>query len=143
VAKNVIKNGEALVMTLDETMAKAAKNVLGGPLLSCSHEPLTGFFRDGHCNTCSDDFGVHTVCVVVSESFLSYSKALGNDLSTPVLAYNFPGLKDGDKWCLCAPRWKEAYEDGMAPAVFLEATHEATLEVVSLDILKQFAYQPA
>lgn len=114
-----------------------AKNVLGGELTPCSLDPMTGFYRDGCCNTGSSDFGVHVVCAQMTPEFLSYTKAQGNDLSTPMPAYQFPGLKPGDRWCLCASRWKEAYEDGVAPAVVLEATHEAALRVVSLDILKQ------
>lgn len=112
-----------------------AKNVIGGPLLSCSHEPLTGFFRDGCCDTDARDFGVHTVCAVMTAEFLAFSKAEGNDLSTPMPAFQFPGLKPGDRWCLCASRWKDAYEAGMAPEVVLEATHEKTLELVTLDAL--------
>ena len=116
-------------------------NVLGGPLQSCSTEPLTGFFRDGCCNTSAQDFGVHTVCSQVTEQFLSYSKAQGNDLSTPRPEFGFDGLKPGDRWCLCAPRWKEAYEDGMAPKVVLEATHIRTLDYVDLEILRAHAVE--
>lgn len=117
-------------------------NVLGGALQPCSVQPVTGFYRDGCCNTGPDDVGVHTVCVVTTETFLAFSKAHGNDLSTPMRQYGFPGLKPGDRWCLCAARWKEALEAGAAPQVVLEATHVATLRVVSLDALKKHAFRP-
>lgn len=116
-----------------------AKNVLGGELKTCSTSPMTGFYRDGCCNTGPNDAGVHVVCAQVTEAFLSYTKAQGNDLSTPMPAYNFPGLKPGDRWCLCATRWKEALDDGVAPLVALESTHEAALKHASLDELKQHA----
>jgi hypothetical protein len=116
-----------------------AKNVLGTDLQSCSTDPLTGFYRDGCCNTGAEDLGLHTVCVVVTEAFLKYSKSVGNDLSTPMPAYRFPGLKPGDRWCLCAARWKEAYDAGVAPSVVLEATHMSTLEFASLDQLQSHA----
>ena len=115
----------------------APKNVLGSDLKSCSCNPMTGWYRDGRCQTDATDMGMHTVCAVMTEQFLSYSKAQGNDLSTPQMG--FPGLKEGDKWCLCAPRWKEAYQDGMAPFIDLEATEESTLTIISLEILKEFA----
>jgi uncharacterized protein len=111
------------------------KNVLGTELQPCSHDPLTGFYRDGCCRTGRDDMGLHTVCVQVSDEFLEFSKAVGNDLSTPNPMYDFPGLVSGDRWCLCAPRWKEALEAGMAPAVVLESTHMSTLEFVDLEDL--------
>jgi hypothetical protein len=116
-----------------------ARNVLGERLQSCSESPVTGFYRDGCCNTGPDDFGVHTVCVLMTGEFLEFSRARGNDLSTPMPEHGFPGLKPGDRWCLCAARWKEALDAGMAPRVVLTATHEATLEVVSLDDLKKHA----
>lgn len=116
-----------------------AKNVIGGELESCSTDPLTGFYRDGCCNTGSEDFGVHTVCTEVTEDFLVFSKTAGNDLSTPQPAYGFPGLQPGDRWCLCASRWKEAYDAGAAPAVVLEATHAASLEWVDLNVLRRHA----
>ena len=116
-----------------------ARNVLGGELEPCSFEPLTGFYRDGCCDTGGDDEGVHTVCVVMTDEFLAYSRAQGNDLSTPMPAHGFPGLVAGDRWCLCAPRWQEAYEAGMAPLVCLEATHAATLEWCSLSALQAHA----
>ena len=115
------------------------KNVLGSQLKSCSCHPMTGWYRDGLCRTDLTDMGMHTICAVMTEQFLSYSKAQGNDLSTP--QKGFPGLEKGDHWCLCAPRWKEAYEDGMAPLVDLEATEESTLIILQLEILKQFAYK--
>lgn len=117
----------------------ASKNVLGGSLEVCSKDPMTGFFRDGCCNTGAGDFGSHVVCAQVTEAFLNYTKAQGNDLSTPMPVYNFPGLKPGDRWCLCATRWKEAYDDGVAPPVVLESTHEAALQVIPLDQLKECA----
>ena len=112
-----------------------ARNILGGELQPCSMDPLTGFFRDGCCNTGSGDTGVHTVCVVVNEEFLEFSRSRGNDLMTPQPQFGFPGLKPGDRWCLCAARWQEALESGLAPDVVLEATHMASLEWVSLDDL--------
>jgi len=116
-----------------------ARNVLGEKLQPCSENPVTGFYRDGCCNVGPDDIGVHAVCVRVTAEFLEFSKARGNDLSTPMPQYGFEGLKPGDQWCLCAARWKEALDAGCAPRVVLRATHEATLELVSLDDLKPFA----
>jgi len=121
------------------TAGPAALNVLGEPLDLCSCEPLTGWFRDGSCRTNDADHGRHTVCCEVTEAFLSYSRAQGNDLSTPAPAYGFPGLKPGDHWCVCAPRWLEAYEDGMAPPVRLAATEQGTLEVIPLELLQRHA----
>ncbi len=117
------------------------KNVLGTDLQPCNCNPMTGWYRDGICKTDPTDLGMHTVCAVMTQSFLTYSKAQGNDLSTPISQYNFPGLKAGDHWCLCAPRWKEAYDDGMAPMVNLEATESSTLKVITLDVLKQFDFR--
>ncbi len=117
-------------------------NVLGGALQSCSLQPVTGFYRDGCCNTGAEDVGLHTVCVVTSAEFLAFSKAHGNDLSTAMPQYGFAGLGPGDRWCLCASRWKEALDAGVAPQVVLEATHAATLRVVSLDKLKKYAFRP-
>lgn len=117
----------------------AARNVLGTPLTSCSFDPLTGFYRDGCCNTGAEDVGLHLVCAVMTEKFLAFSKSRGNDLSTPNLMYQFPGLKEGDRWCLCALRWKEAFEAGMAPKVYLQGTHISTLEFIDLEDLKQHA----
>ncbi len=122
------------------TQAKTqARNVLDGALQPCCTAPMTGFYRDGLCNTGAGDFGAHVVCAQMTEEFLTYTQAQGNDLSTPVPAYGFPGLKAGDRWCLCASRWKEALDDGVAPQVVLEATHASALEYVSLDELKQHA----
>ncbi len=112
------------------------KNVLGGELKCCCLKPLTGFYRDGFCRTGADDTGRHTVCVRATDDFLEFSRAVGNDLSTPRPEYNFPGVKDGDKWCLCVLRWKEALENGVAPEVILESCHESALKVVSLEDLK-------
>jgi uncharacterized protein (DUF2237 family) len=114
-------------------------NVFDEPLQSCSEDPLTGFFRDGCCNTNDDDLGSHTVCVQVNQAFLEYSRFRGNDLMTPVPEFGFPGLKEGDRWCLCAARWLEACEAGMAPRVYLSCTHKRALEIVPLEKLKAFA----
>ena len=114
-------------------------NVLGGPLRPCSIDPITGFYRDGCCNTGTEDLGLHTVCCVVTAEFLAFSKKAGNDLSTPLPQYGFAGLNPGDRWCLCASRWKEALDAGAAPQVVLESTHVVTLQVVSLDDLKKYA----
>lgn len=117
-----------------------SKNVLGGPLASCSTDPMTGFFRDGCCTTGPQDRGRHVVCAIMTQAFLSFSKARGNDLSTPRPEYQFPGLNPGDSWCLCAARWREAFEAGVAPQVHLEATHEAALQVVELEHLLEHAH---
>lgn len=119
----------------------AQKNVLGTELQSCCIDPMTGFFRDGYCNTSDNDRGVHTVCAVMTEDFLAFTSSCGNDLSTAIPAYNFPGLKPGDSWCLCVSRWKEAYEKGHAPPVILASSHQKSLETVSLDILKEMEYK--
>lgn len=116
------------------------KNIFGEEIIFCSNDPLTGYFRDGCCNTDNLDFGVHTVCVVMTNEFLDYSKAVGNDLSTPRPEWAFQGLKEGDKWCLCALRWKEAFDAGMAPKVVLEATNEKTLEHIDIKDLIAHAY---
>lgn len=117
----------------------AKLNVLGEPLLPCSDNPVTGFFRDGCCNTSKEDIGMHVVCVRVTRKFLEFSRFRGNDLSTPVPEFGFPGLKPGDQWCLCAARWQEALEAGVAPRVVLQATHAAALKVVRLEDLKKHA----
>lgn len=117
-------------------------NVLGGVLEPCSTRPVTGFYRDGCCNTGAEDIGLHTVCVVLTAEFLLFSKSRGNDLSTPMPQYGFPGLNPGDRWCLCASRWKEAFDANVAPQVVLEATHAVTLHVVPLANLKQHAFRP-
>jgi uncharacterized protein (DUF2237 family) len=113
-----------------------AKNVLGGELQVCSLNPLTGFYRDGCCHTGANDYGVHVVCAQVTAEFLEFSKSRGNDLITPAPMYNFPGLKPGDRWCLCAGRWLEAKEAGVAPPVILAATHISALEHISFEDLK-------
>lgn len=114
-------------------------NVLGGPLLTCSDQPKTGFFRDECCNTSEEDFGSHTVCVVLTADFLEFSKSRGNDLSSPRPEFGFPGLQPGQRWCLCAARWLEAYRAGKAPHVSLNASNQAALEIVPLELLKQHA----
>ncbi|MBN4003415.1 DUF2237 domain-containing protein [Nostoc sp. LPT] len=116
-----------------------AKNVIGANLEACCTSPMTGFYRDGFCRTGGQDFGAHVVCAQVTSEFLEFTKSQGNDLSTPVPDSNFPGLKPGDRWCLCASRWQEALEAGVAPPVILSATHARALEVVSLDELKKHA----
>lgn len=119
-------------------MAKA-KNVLGEELQSCSTNPMTGFYRNGCCDTGEGDYGLHLVCVVMTDEFLEFSRAMGNDLSTPMPAYEFPGLQAGDRWCLCVSRWKEAFDAGCAPQVLLESTHISALEWVNLADLKAHA----
>jgi uncharacterized protein (DUF2237 family) len=114
-------------------------NVLDLPLETCSVSPKTGFYRDGSCHTGDNDHGSHTVCAIVTDEFLNFSKSKGNDLSTPVPQFDFPGLKAGDKWCVCALRWKEAYEGGSAPRVSLMATHKNVLKYIEMDILLQYA----
>ena len=111
-------------------------NVLGEDLQPCSNDPLTGFFRDGSCNTCAEDRGSHTVCAVMTDEFLAFSKYVGNDLSTPRPEFHFPGLKPGDKWCLCASRFLQAHQEGCAPKVSLAATHQKALEIVPMDVLE-------
>lgn len=116
-----------------------AKNVLGSELETCSMDPMTGFYRNGCCNTGREDEGLHLVCAEMTDDFLVFSKSRGNDLSTPIPEYDFPGLMDGDRWCLCVLRWKEAHEAGKAPKVNLRATHISTLEFVDLEVLREFA----
>ncbi len=116
-------------------------NVLGSPLQTCSLDPVTGWFRDGCCETQAADQGRHLVCAIMTEAFLAFSKSRGNDLSTPRPEYNFPGLKPGDRWCLCLERWKEAHAAGKAPQVVLDATHQMALERVPLDIFQKFAHE--
>ncbi len=120
-------------------MEEPQSNVLGGPLEACCFSPLTGYYRDGFCHTGSNDPGRHVVCVEVSEEFLAFSKAKGNDLSTPMPQYRFPGLKPGDKWCLCALRWREALKADMAPPVYLKATNKRALDVLELEDLLRHA----
>ncbi|MDZ8106123.1 MAG: DUF2237 domain-containing protein [Nostoc sp. DedQUE12a] len=112
-------------------------NVIGGELEVCCTSPMTGFYRDGLCRTGGQDFGSHVICAELTQEFLEFTKSRGNDLSTPAPEYNFPGLKAGDRWCLCASRWQEALEAGVAPPVILSATHPRALEVVSFEVLKQ------
>ncbi len=115
------------------------RNVLGGPLADCSHDPKTGYFRDGCCRTMPGDHGVHTVCAVMTDEFLKFTQSRGNDLSTPRPEFDFPGLRPGDRWCLCAVRWLEAYEVGQAPKVVLAACHSKTLDIVPLEALTSHA----
>ena len=117
------------------------KNVFGEPLQICCTKPMTGYFRDGLCRTISEDTGTHTVCAIMTKDFLEFSSLKGNDLVTPVPYYQFPGLKEGDKWCLCVSRWIEAEKEGKAPKLILEATHEKTLEYTSIDILIKHAFK--
>ena len=116
-----------------------AKSVLGKPLETCSESPLTGFYRDGCCNTGASDVGLHLVCAKMNDEFLEFSRSRGNDLSTPNPAMGFPGLKEGDRWCLCVERWKEAWEAGVAPQIVLAATHISALEFVDLEVLHEYA----
>jgi uncharacterized protein len=122
-----------------EGRRNTARNVLGERLEICSIQPMTGFFRDGCCDTSEEDVGSHTVCAVMTVAFLEFSKSCGNDLSTPMPQFGFRGLKPGDRWCLCAPRWQEAFEAGQAPRVVLRATHEGALDYCALADLKRFA----
>ena len=117
------------------------KNIFGDPILECSKSPLTGYFRNGCCDTDESDVGMHTVCVVATQEFLNFSKEVGNDLSTPIPQWNFEGVKAGDRWCLCALRWKEAFENGVAPMVVLEATNEKTLDIIPIGDLIKHAYK--
>jgi uncharacterized protein (DUF2237 family) len=117
-------------------------NVLGGELIPCSYDPLTGYFRDGCCNTNDEDAGTHVICAKVTQAFLDFSVARGNDLVTPRPEYRFAGLKAGDRWCLCALRWREALQADVAPPVVLESTHEKALKYVSLAQLREFAWAP-
>jgi len=116
-----------------------SRNVLGGPLEPCGTDPMTGFYRDGCCNTSSEDAGSHTICAVATAEFLAHQKGVGNDLSTPAPMYGFPGLQAGDRWCVVAVRFLQAHQDGVAPPVVLAATHERATDVVPLAILKQYA----
>ena len=115
------------------------KNIFNEPIYECCSNPITGYFRDGFCHTDKLDMGLHVVCSLITNDFLSFSKARGNDLSTPRPEFNFPGLKEGDRWCLCAMRWQEAFEAGVAPRVFLESCHQKALEFVNLEDLEQHA----
>jgi hypothetical protein len=126
-------------MPFDSSTPRGARNVLGGPLAECGTQPLTGFFRNGCCHTGPEDLGRHVVCAQMTREFLAFSFQRGNDLITAVPEFGFPGLKPGDRWCLCAARWKDAFEAGFAPPVILAATHEAALEIVALEQLKRHA----
>ena len=117
------------------------KNIFGDPLITCSDKPLTGYFRNGCCDTDETDLGMHTVCIVATEEFLKFSKEIGNDLTTPLPEFSFEGVKAGDRWCLCALRWKEAFQNNSAPMVVLEATNEKTLDVISMKDLILYAYK--
>ena len=120
-------------------MANSDMNVLGGPLAICSIDPVTGFYRDGCCNTGTEDVGLHVVCAQVTREFLEFARDRGNDLISPAPRFGFPGLKPGDRWCVCAATWRQAYEAGVASPVVLEATHEETLAVIPLSALKEYA----
>ena len=126
---------------VSDTQTDEQRNVLGGPLLACSYAPLTGFFRTGCCETSAEDVGRHVICVKVTQAFLDFSRSVGNDLSTPRPEFRFAGLKPGDRWCLCAARWLEAYRAGAAPGVVLAATHRAALEIVPLNLLRECALE--
>lgn len=132
-------NEDASGTAVNAENAPVATNVIGGPLQCCCTDPMTGFYRDGICRTGAGDMGAHVVCAEMTVEFLEFTKARGNDLSTPAPMHRFPGLKPGDRWCLCASRWKEAMDAGMAPNVSLEATHASALEYVSLRDLKAYA----
>ncbi len=121
-------------MKMDESV-----NVLGEPLVTCGENPMTGFFRDGKCNTCNEDTGSHTVCIEATKEFLEYSRFRGNDLTTPIPEFGFKGIRPGDSWCLCAARWLEAYESNMAPRIHLTRTHVKALDIVPIELLKKYA----
>ena len=114
-------------------------NIFNEPLEACSFDPVTGFFRSGCCETSEQDTGSHTVCAIMTEEFLKFSKSKGNDLSTPVPAFDFPGLNSGDRWCLCAARWLEAFEEGSAPSIIARATHRRALEIIPMEAMKEFS----
>jgi uncharacterized protein (DUF2237 family) len=130
-------------MPTAEPIKSPARNVLGQPLETCGCEPMTGFYRDGCCNTGPDDVGFHTICCVVDQPFLETSRSLGNDLITPMPQYGFAGLKPGDRWCICASRWLQVQQAGAACSIVLEATHENTLQIVPFEILIQHAIIPS
>lgn len=124
---------------MNEPNMEPSLNVFGEKLESCNEDPVTGFFRDGCCNTSSDDFGSHTICIEVTGDFLEYSRFKGNDLSTPLPEFGFPGLRPGDQWCLCAARWLEAQKQDMAPRVYLRKTHIKALDIAPMELLRQYA----
>jgi uncharacterized protein (DUF2237 family) len=121
------------------SIASPALNVLGSELVACGHDPETGYLRDGHCRTRPDDLGLHVICARVTDAFLEFSRTQGNDLITPLPAFGFPGLRHGDRWCLCARRWREALEADRAPGVYLMSSHQRALEIVDLDLLLPYA----
>tara|TARA_R110001599_G_scaffold171353_1_gene362028 strand:- start:10171 stop:10566 length:396 start_codon:yes stop_codon:yes gene_type:complete len=125
---------------MSQQIAPIARNVFGEPLVPCSFDPVTGYYRDGCCKTCDEDIGQHTICVAMTATFLAFSVSCGNDLSTARPEWGFPGLQPGDQWCLCASRWVEAWRAGVAPQVVLESTNQTVLELVSLEDLQQHAY---
>jgi uncharacterized protein (DUF2237 family) len=133
-----------MIRRADETPDPADRifNVLGGPLQVCGEDPMTGYFRTGCCETGPSDLGSHTVCAVMTDQFLAFSRSQGNDLITPRPEIRFPGLKAGNRWCLCVTRWAEAYEAGVAPPVVLKATHRGALKVVTMEALREYAVQP-
>jgi len=142
--RDVVKasGGSSIIMPLDAGSGggrRSSLNVLGGALQACSNNPVTGFYRDGCCNTGPEDIASHTVCAVMTAEFLLFSRARGNDLSTPMPDYGFPGLIPGDRWCLCAPRWQEAFKAGAAPQVVLAATEESALDYCRLEDLRRYA----
>lgn len=124
---------------MPDTSMHPSLNVFGEPLLECSNDPVTGFYRDGSCNTSNQDVGAHTVCIQITTEFLEYSRFKGNDLSTPIPEYGFPGLQPGNRWCLCAARWLEAEKDNMAPRVHLRRTHQRTLDIIPLELLRKYS----
>ncbi len=124
---------------LTDTKMHKSLNVYGEPLERCGEQPVTGFYRDGYCNTCDQDAGSHTVCIEATKEFLEYSRFKGNDLSTALPEYGFPGLRPGDSWCLCAARWLEAHKDNMAPHLHLTRTHQRALEIIPIELMRQYA----
>ena len=131
--------GKTIKNIRKKTRIMKQNNIFDEPIEECCSNPITGYFRDGFCHTDTLDRGLHIVCSLITSDFLSFSKARGNDLSTPRPEFNFPGLKEGDSWCVCAERWKEAYENGFAPKVFLKRTHKKASMIIDLDILKEYA----
>ena len=128
-----------MVFRVEKDNPESARNVLGEPMDLCCENPLTGFYRNGRCDTGPDDHGVHTVCIRATTEFLEYSSSVGNDLSSPMIEFGFTGLQEGDGWCLCLARWKQAYDAGKAPQIYLASKHEASLELVPLEVLLDFA----
>lgn len=137
--KETQKPTNSIILLSEKTQSANVKNVFGNPIESCCSDPLTGFYRDGYCLTGPDDYGTHIICANVTDAFLSYSKSLGNDLIAPIPERHFPGLKDGDKWCLCITRWLEAVEAGVTPPIDLTATHQAALDYATIELLMSHA----